>query len=45
MQVFLNFINFYRRFISNYFIIIALLIDLLKSNKNNKNNKKFTFFI
>ena len=42
MQIFLNFINFYRRFIYNYFIIIALLIDLLK---NNKNDKKFKFFI
>ena len=42
MQVFLSFINFYRRFIYNYFIIIALLIDLLK---NNKNDKKFKFFI
>ena len=42
MQIFLNFANFYRRFIYNYFIIIALLIDLLK---NNKNDKKFKFFI
>ena len=36
MQIFLNFINFYRRFIYNYFIIIALLIDLLKNNKNDR---------
>ena len=42
MQIFLNFTNFYRWFIYKYFIIIALLIDLLKDNKNDK---KFKFFI
>ena len=36
MQVFLNFVNFYRRFIYNDFIIITLLIDLFKNNKNDK---------
>ena len=36
MQVFLNFTNFYRRFIFDYFIIITSLINLFKENKNNK---------
>ena len=42
MQIFLNFANFYQRFIYNYFIIITLLIDLLKDNKDDK---KFKLFI
>ena len=42
MQIFLNFTNFYQRFIYDYFIIIMLLIDLLKDNKDDK---KFKFFI
>ena len=41
MQVFLDFINFYRRFIYGYSAIVALLIDLLKGSKDSK---KFEFF-
>ena len=36
VQVFLNFINFYKRFIYRYFVIAASLIDLLKGSKKNK---------
>ena len=36
VQVFLNFINFYRRFIFDYFIIATFLINLFKKNKNDK---------
>ena len=36
VQVFLNFTNFYRRFIFDYFIIAAFFINLFKKNKNNK---------
>ena len=39
VQVFLNFTNFYQRFIFDYFIIITFLINLFKENKNNKNFK------
>ena len=39
MQVFLNFTNFYRRFIFDYFIIITSFINLFKENKNNKKFK------
>ena len=39
VQIFLNFINFYRRFIFDYFIIAASLINLFKKNKNNKKFK------
>jgi len=38
--MFLNFINFYRRFIHRYSKRIAFLIDFLKESKNNK---KFDF--
>ena len=36
VQVFLSFVNFYKRFIYRYFIIAASFIDLLKDNKKNK---------
>ena len=39
VQVFLNFINFYRRFIFDYFIIAMPLINLFKENKNDKKFK------
>ena len=39
MQIFLRFVNFYKRFIYYYFKIIALLMSLLKNNENEK--KKF----
>ena len=39
VQVFLNFINFYQRFIFDYFIIITSFINLFKENKNNKKFK------
>ena len=41
VQVFLNFVNFYRRFIFRYFAIAAFFTDLLK---NNKKNKKSNFY-
>ena len=43
VQVFLSFINFYRRFIFNYFIIITFLINLFKENKNNKKFKSLNW--
>ena len=42
LQMFLKFVNYYRRFIHKYFKLIAFFIDLLK---NNEKNKKFEFFI
>ena len=39
VQIFLNFTNFYRRFIFNYFIIATFLINLFKKNKNDKKFK------
>ena len=36
MQIFLDFANFYRRFIYNYSIIIVLFISLFKDSKINK---------
>ena len=36
MQVFLSFINFYKRFIYRYFAIVAPFIDLLKNSKKDK---------
>ena len=36
VQIFLNFVNFYKRFIYRYFVIAASFIDLLKDNKKNK---------
>ena len=41
LQMFLNFINFFKRFIFQYFKIVASLIDLLKDNKNEKKAKSF----
>ena len=41
VQVFLNFVNFYKRFIYRYFVIATSLIDLLK---NSKKNKKLSFY-
>ena len=41
VQVFLNFVNFYKRFIYHYFAIAASFIDLLK---NNKKDKKLNFY-
>ena len=41
MQIFLKFVNFYKRFIYRYFKIVASLINLLK---NNENEKKKDFF-
>ena len=39
VQIFLSFTNFYRRFIFDYFIIAAPLINLFKENKNDKKSK------
>ena len=36
IQVFLNFVNFYKRFIYHYFVIAMSFIDLLKDNKKDK---------
>ena len=41
MQVFLDFANFYRRFIRDYFIIAAPLISLLKGSKIDKKLESF----
>ena len=41
VQIFLSFVNFYKRFIYRYFVIAAPLINLLK---NNKKNKKSDFY-
>ena len=40
-QIFLRFVNYYKRFIKNYFKLFVFFIDLLKKNKNDK---KFEFF-
>ena len=42
LQMCLNFVNYYRRFIHNYSKLIAFLIDLLKDNKQDK---KYEFFV
>ena len=36
LQVFLNFANFFQRFIKNYSWIAALLLNLLKTERNKK---------
>ena len=41
VQVFLNFVNFYRRFIFCYFAIVAFFIDLLKDSKKNKKSSLY----
>ena len=40
-QIFLKFINYYKRFIKNYFKLFAFFINLLKKNKNDKKLKFF----
>ncbi len=44
LQVFLRFVNFYKRFVYRYFIIVAFLIDLLKNSNKNKKSKLFEWF-
>jgi len=44
VQVFLNFINFYRCFIKVYSQIVSSLTSLLKSNKNEKKTELFKWF-
>ena len=41
LQIFLDFINFYRRFIFKYVKIILSLIELLKESKKKKQVKAF----
>ena len=41
MQIFLKFVNFYKRFIYHYFKIIASLTSLLKDNENEKKKDSF----
>ena len=41
LQIFLKFVNYYKRFIENYFKLFVFFIDFLKKNKNDK---KFEFF-
>ena len=41
MQIFLRFVNFYKRFIYRYFKIIAPLTNLLKDNENEKKKNSF----
>ena len=36
VQIFLNFVNFYKHFIYHYFVIAASFTDLLKDSKKNK---------
>ena len=41
IQVFLDFTNFYRRFIANYLKIATLLTALLKGSKNGKKTESY----
>ena len=41
MQIFLRFVNFYKRFIYRYFKIVAPLTSLLKNNENEKKKNSF----
>ena len=41
IQIFLKFVNFYKRFIYHYFKIIASLTNLLKDNENEKKKNSF----
>ena len=41
MQIFLKFVNFYKRFIYCYFKIVAPLTNLLKDNENEKKKDSF----
>ena len=43
VQVFLDFVNFYRHFIKHYSYIAESLTDLIKSSKNDKKFKSFSF--
>jgi len=43
LQVFLEFANFYRRFVKYFAKIIKFLIKLLKNSKQKKQNKLFLF--
>ena len=43
VQVFLDFVNFYRCFIKHYSYITESLTDLIKSSKNDKKFKLFSF--
>jgi len=43
--VFLEFANFYRRFVKYFAKITRLLIELFKNNKQKKQNKLFLFDI
>ncbi len=44
VKVFLNFVNFYKRFIHRYFKIAASLTSLLKDNKDDKKSESFKWF-
>ena len=41
MQLFLGFVNFYRRFIYRYFKIVTPLTNLFKNNENEKKKSSF----
>ena len=43
LQIFLEFANFYKRFVRFYIKIIHVLTKLLKKNKQRKQNKSFIF--
>ena len=43
VQVFLDFVNFYRHFIKHYLCIAESLTDLIKDSKNDKKFKSFSF--
>jgi hypothetical protein len=43
IQIFLNFANFYRRFIKNYFYIAAPLTSILKDSINDRKADSFEF--
>ena len=44
VQVFLRFVNFYKRFVYEYSRIASFLIDLLQENKNEVKTKSFLWF-
>ena len=41
IQIFLNFVNFYKRFIYRYFAIAASFINLLKNSKKDKKSNSY----
>ena len=41
IQIFLGFINFYRRFIAGYFLVIALLTNMFKDMEKRQKLKSF----